>query len=193
MLADEDSPAFLPGAFQLMTAAVRDEPQITEAFRSGAGVGWHEHNHDLFEGCERFFRPGYRANLVAVLDPRARRRRGQAARRRARRRRRLRPRRLDDDHGRGVSRPRTSSASTTTARRSTGRDAQTAAGVATASFEVAAAQDFPGTGYDLVTTFDCLHDMGDPVGAARHIREALADDGTWLIVEPFAGDRSRTT
>jgi hypothetical protein len=56
------------------------------------------------------------------------------------------------------------------------------------TFEVATAQDFSGTGYDLVATFDCLHDMGDPVGAARHVREALAPDGTWLIVEPFAGD-----
>ena len=68
-LADEDSPAFLPGAFQLMTAAVRDEPKIAEAFKSGAGVGWHQHSHDLFEGCERFFRPGYQHNLTQSWIP----------------------------------------------------------------------------------------------------------------------------
>src|SRR3954470_17346391 len=68
-LADEKSPYFMPGAFQLMTASVRDEPTIREAFRSGAGVGWHEHNHGVFEGCERFFRPGYNAHLVSEWIP----------------------------------------------------------------------------------------------------------------------------
>ena len=179
-----------PARSSSMTAAVRDEPKITEAFRSGAGVGWHEHNHGLFEGSERFFRPGYARNLVPVLDSGARRRRGEAARGRARRRRRLRPRRLDDHHGRGVPGLRRSSASTTTARRSRRRASARRGrrGDASAS-RSPRAQDFPGAGYDLVTTFDCLHDMGDPVGAARHVREALAADGTWLIVEPFAGDR----
>ncbi|HYR62447.1 MAG TPA: class I SAM-dependent methyltransferase, partial [Actinomycetota bacterium] len=68
-LAQEDSPAFMPGAFQMATSAVKDEPRIAEAFRTGAGVGWHEHHQDLFQGCERFFRPGYKANLVAAWLP----------------------------------------------------------------------------------------------------------------------------
>jgi 2-polyprenyl-3-methyl-5-hydroxy-6-metoxy-1,4-benzoquinol methylase len=183
-LADEDSPAFLPGAFQLMTAAVRDEPKIAEAFRSGAGVGWHQHSHDLFEGCERFFRPGYRSNLVQSwipaldgVEPKL-----TAGGRVA-----------DVGCGHGASTEIMAAAYPNSSFR--GFDYHDASieeanahndGI---EFAVASAQDFPGTGYDLITTFDCLHDMGDPVSAARHIREALDADGTWLIVEPFAGDR----
>jgi 2-polyprenyl-3-methyl-5-hydroxy-6-metoxy-1,4-benzoquinol methylase len=189
-LADENSPAFLPGAFQLMTAAVRDEPMITEAFRSGTGVGWHQHDHTLFEGCERFFRPGYRANLVDSWIPALD---GVEAKLRAG------ARVADVGCGHGAS--TLIMAEAYPASEFTGFDyhdhsievAATrafAAGVhARARFDTASAQDYPGTGYDLVTTFDCLHDMGDPVSAASHVLETLDGDGTWLIVEPFAGDR----
>jgi SAM-dependent methyltransferase len=190
-LADESSPAFLPGAFQLMAAAVRDEPRITEAFRSGAGVGWHEHNHGVFEGCERFFRPGYRANLVEswipALDGVEEKLRAGA-------------RVADVGCGHGASTlimaeafPAStfvgfdyhdgSVAEATERARAAGLDDRV-------RFEVVHAGEYAGADYDLVTTFDCLHDMGDPVGAARHVLETLAPDGTWLIVEPFANDRA---
>jgi SAM-dependent methyltransferase len=189
-LADESSPAFLPGAFQLMAGAVRDEPRITEAFRSGAGVGWHEHSHGVFEGCERFFRPGYRANLVEswipALDGVDEKLRAGA-------------RVADVGCGHGASTlimAEAYPASTFVGfdyhdgSIAEATDRARAAGHADrVRFEVAAADDYPGAGYDLVTTFDCLHDMGDPVGAARHVLETLAPDGTWLIVEPFANDR----
>jgi SAM-dependent methyltransferase len=183
-LADEDSPAFLPGAFQLMTAAVRDEPKISEAFKSGAGVGWHQHGHDLFEGCERFFRPGYRHNLtqswIPALDGvEAKLHKGARV--------------ADVGCGHGASTLIMADAYPESG--FIGFDYH-APSIAAANekaegrvgFAVASAQDFPGAGYDLVTTFDCLHDMGDPVSAANHIRDALAPDGTWLLVEPFAGD-----
>jgi len=183
-LADENSPAFLPGAFQLMTAAVRDEPKISEAFKSGAGVGWHQHGHDLFEGCERFFRPGYQHNLtqswIPALDGvEAKLHKGARV--------------ADVGCGHGASTLIMADAYPESG--FIGFDYH-AASIAAAnekaegrvSFAVASAQDFPGAGYDLVTTFDCLHDMGDPVSAAHHIRNALAPDGTWLLVEPFAGD-----
>jgi SAM-dependent methyltransferase len=183
-LADEASPAFLPGAFQLVTAAVRDEPKVAEAFRSGAGVGWHEHSHDLFEGCARFFAPGYRAHLVPSWIPaldgvEAKLAAGAKV--------------ADVGCGHGASTalmaeafPASSVRGFDAHRASIGRARALHPGIA---FEVASAEGFPGAGYDLVTTFDCLHDMGDPIAAAHRIREALAPDGTWLIVEPFAGDR----
>jgi SAM-dependent methyltransferase len=184
VLADESGPAFLPGAFQLITAAVRDEPKIAEAFRSGEGVGWHQHSHDLFEGCERFFAPGYRANLVSSWIPALD---GVEAR--------LAAGAKVADVGCGHGASTALMAEAFPASRFHGFDYHRASieraraqhpGIA---FEVASAEDFPGAGYDLVTTFDCLHDMGDPIAAAHRIREALAPDGTWLIVEPFAGDR----
>jgi SAM-dependent methyltransferase len=146
-------------------------------------VGWHQHSHDLFEGCERFFRPGYRSNLVQswipALDGVEEKLRAGA-------------RVADVGCGHGASTIIMGEAYPNSDVR--GFDYHMgsieAARVAAPelTFEVASAQDFPGEGYDLVTTFDCLHDMGDPVGAARHIRQSLADDGTWLIVEPIAGD-----
>jgi SAM-dependent methyltransferase len=189
-LTKEDNPFFLPGAFQLATAAARDEPAITEAFRTGAGVGWHEHNTDVFAGCERFFRPGYNANLVAswlpacdgVVD------RLQAGARVA-----------DIGCGHGASTlimARAFPASTfrgfdyhDPSIQHAGKAAADAGVGDRLSFETATAADFPGTGYDLVTSFDCLHDMGDPVSAAAHVLQALDAEGTWMIVEPFAGDR----
>lgn len=188
-LADEDSPAFIPGAFQLMAAAVKDEPHITERFRTGEGFGWHEHDHGLFEGTERFFRPGYLANLVESWLPSldgvvAKLEAGASV--------------ADIGCGHGASTilmaqafPRSSFVgsdyhddSIETARRAAER-----AGVADrVTFEVATAKDFGGGPFDLVCVFDALHDMGDPVGAARHVRSQIAADGTWMVVEPFAND-----
>ena len=191
VLADETSPYFMPGAFQLMTASVRDEPAIREAFRSGAGVGWHEHNHGVFEGCERFFRPGYTANLVAAWIPALD---GVEEK--------LRAGALVADIGCGHGASTLLMAEAYPASRFVGfdyhagsieqaRERAAAAGLSEerVRFEVSPAAGYVGGGYDLVTTFDCLHDMGDPVGAARHVLNSLADDGTWLVVEPFAGDR----
>jgi len=187
--ADPEGPAYLPGAFLLALGALRAEGRVTEAFRSGAGIGWHEHNEDVFCGTEMFFRPGYVANLVSSWIPALD---GVAAKLEAG------ARVADVGCGLGASTvllaqayPRSvitgsdyHAGSVDTARK---RAAE--AGVADrAIFEVASAQTFSGTDLDLVATFDCLHDMGDPVGAAAHIRRSLAADGTWLIVEPFAGD-----
>jgi ubiquinone/menaquinone biosynthesis C-methylase UbiE len=188
-LADPDGPLYLPGAFVLALGALRAESQITDAFRTGAGMGWHEHHEDVFSGCEMFFRPGYVANLVSSWIPALEGVAGKLA---------AGGRVADVGCGLGASTvliaqayPKAAilgsdyhQASVDLARK---RAAE--AGVADrARFEVASAQTFSGTGYDLVATFDCLHDMGDPVGAARHIRQALDADGTWLIVEPLAAD-----
>ena len=189
-LADENSPAFLPGAFQVALAAVKAEPKIAAAFRSGAGVGWHEHDAGLFHGTERFFRPGYAANLVSAWIPaldgvEARLQQGAKV--------------ADVGCGLGASTvlmaqafPKSSfigfdyhGPSIDIAR----RRAETAGVTDRVRFEGAAAKDFPGGDYDFVTFFDCLHDMGDPQGAASHVLEALKRDGTRMIVEPFAGDR----
>ncbi len=179
----------MAGAFLLAVACLQDEPKITRAFRTGDGVAWHEHGADVFTGCERFFRPGYVANLVTSWLPALA---GVSEKLAAGGR--------VADVGCGLG---TSTQLMVTAfpnARVTGfdyhqgsielaRKAAADAGLANrVTFEVAAAADFPGTGYDLVATFDCLHDMGDPVGAAAHIRAALAGDGTWLLVEPYAGD-----
>ncbi len=189
-LAQEGSPAFVPGAFQLATSLVKDEPVITEAFKTGAGVGWHEHHRDLFAGTERFFRPGYSANLISSWIPaldavQAKLESGALV--------------ADVGCGHGASTilmaeayPRSEfvgfdyhDGSIEVARRKASE-----AGVdGRVSFEVAPAKEYPGEGYDFVAMFDCLHDMGDPVGAAAHVLTTLADDGTWMIVEPYAGDR----
>jgi SAM-dependent methyltransferase len=190
LLADENGPAFIPGIFEVVAAAVRDEPKVAQAFRSGAGVGWHEHDPCLFRGTERFFRPGYAANLVSSWIPaldgvQVKLERGAKV--------------ADVGCGHGASVILMAKAypkseffgfdyhepSILRAREL----AQEAGVFERAHFAQAAAKDFPGT-YDLVAFFDCLHDMGDPVGAARHVKTRLADDGTWMIVEPFAGDRT---
>jgi SAM-dependent methyltransferase len=189
-LAQEGSPAFVPGAFQLATSLVKDEEKITRAFQTGDGVGWHEHHHDLFAGTERFFRPGYAANLIsswipALDDVQERLEQGSLA--------------ADVGCGHGASTILMADAFPKSefvgfdyheASIKHARKAAAEAGLSDrVSFEVAAAKDYPGDGYDLVAMFDCLHDMGDPVGAAAHVRHTLGHDGTWMIVEPYAGDR----
>jgi 2-polyprenyl-3-methyl-5-hydroxy-6-metoxy-1,4-benzoquinol methylase len=189
-LAVDDSPVFVPGAYQLLAAIIKDQPHVAERFRTGDGLGWHEHDHDLYEGTERFFRPGYLANLESswlpsldgVVDKLT------AGARVA-----------DIGCGHGASTivmARAFPASTFVgsdyheASIEAARRAAERAGVADrVSFEVASAADFGGGPFDLVCVFDALHDMGDPVGAARHVREQLAPDGTWMVVEPYAGDR----
>jgi SAM-dependent methyltransferase len=187
---DESSAAYLPGFFQIAVGSVIDSPRITDTVRSGDGLGWHEHVHDVHEGCERFFRPGYNAHLVAswlpalegVVDELERGARV-----------------ADIGCGHGASTilmaqafPQSTFVGSDYHAGSidTARERAQNAGVADrVQFDAAPAAEHPGTGYDLVTMFDCLHDMGDPVGAARQVRELLAPDGTWMIVEPAAGDR----
>jgi SAM-dependent methyltransferase len=190
VLADDSAPVFIPGALQVAGSLWKDEATITEAFRTGAGVGWHQHHHDLFHGTERFFRPGYNANLVTAWIPALD---GVEAKLQAG------ARVADVGCGHGASTvilarayPKSTFVGFDYHEPSieAARKAAADAGVADrVSFEVATAKDYPGAGYDLVACFDCLHDMGDPVGASRHVRSTLADDGTWLIVEPFANDR----
>jgi 2-polyprenyl-3-methyl-5-hydroxy-6-metoxy-1,4-benzoquinol methylase len=189
-LTDERSPAFLPGFFQIALGTVIDSPRITEAARSGAGVGWHEHNHDVYDGCERFFRPGYNASLVPswlpALDGVVEKLQSGA-------------KVADIGCGHGSSTILMAQAFPSSTfvgsdyhegSIETARNRAKDAGVADrVRFETAAAASDHGDGYDLVTMFDCLHDMGDPVGAARQVHRTLAPDGTWMIVEPMAGDR----
>ena len=187
--AEEDSPAFFAGAFEIVQSMWVDEPKVEEAFRSGSGLGWHEHSKCLFRGTERFFRPGYNAHLTGEWIPaldgvKAKLERGATV--------------ADvgcghgsstilmakaypnsrfygfDYHGPSIERAK--------------EEAQKAGVGDRIVFERASAKDFPEQKYDLVTMFDCLHDMGDPVGAGKHVRESLARDGSWMIVEPFAHD-----
>jgi SAM-dependent methyltransferase len=189
-LANEDSPAYLPGAFELALGSLAAVPRIAESFRSGAGMGWHEHEDGVFHGCEKFFRPGYAANLVSAWIP---------ALTGVKQRLESGARVADVGCGKGASTVLMAQAfpksqffgfdyhdkSIEAARESARR-----AGVADrVSFEVTKAKSYPGSDYDLVTVFDCLHDMGDPVGAATHVRQSLSKNGTWMIVEPFANDQ----
>jgi SAM-dependent methyltransferase len=189
-LADEDSPFYILGVFDSIASLYADEDKILEAFRTGSGFGWHQHDSRLFRGTERFFRPGYRAHLVTEWIPaldgvKDKLERGAKV--------------ADVGCGHGASTVIMAGAfpnsrfhgfdyhapSIERARQAAGE-----AGVSDrASFDVATAKGYSGTGYDLVCVFDCLHDMGDPVGASAHVLETLDADGTWMIVEPFAGDR----
>jgi 2-polyprenyl-3-methyl-5-hydroxy-6-metoxy-1,4-benzoquinol methylase len=188
-LTDPDGAVYVPGAFQLALATLRAEPRVTQAFRTGAGIGWHEQDGEVFTGCERFFRPGYIANLVSSWLPALD---GVEAKLRAG------ARVADVGCGHGASTvlmARAYPASTFVGSDYHDESIAQATWRATearlngnARFEVASAQTFTGGPYDLVTTFDCLHDMGDPLGAARRIRDMLAPDGAWMLVEPFAAD-----
>jgi ubiquinone/menaquinone biosynthesis C-methylase UbiE len=188
-LANPDGGVYVPGAFVLALGTLKAEPRITEAFRTGTGMGWHEHEQGVFIGCDQFFRPGYTANLIPSWIPA-----------------------LDGVHdklragakvadiGCGLGASTIMLAQEYPNSAFTGSDYHdqsieiarkraSDAGVADrVRFEVATAATFSGAGYDLAATFDCLHDMGDPLGAACHIREALEPDGTWLVVEPYAAD-----
>lgn len=189
-LADETSPAYLPGAFLVAVSALRAVPKLTERFRTGEGLGWHEHDHGLFRGTELFFRPGYAANLMSSWIPaldgvEAKLTAGAKV--------------ADVGCGLGASTILMAEAYPNStfigfdyhdASIAMARQRAVAAGVADrVKFEVARAKDYPGSDYDFVAFFDCLHDMGDPAGAASHVRESLAADGSWMIVEPFANDQ----
>lgn len=188
-LADEDSPVYVASAFQLTASIYMDEPKIAEAFRSGQGVGWHEHSDCLFCGVEQFFRTGYRAHLIQEWLPALD---GAVARLQAG------AKVADIGCGHGASTIIMAQAYPNShfvgldyheASIDRAREAASAAGSpANLAFEVASAKDSPGEGYDMVTVFDALHDMGDPVGAARRVREMLKEDGIFMIVEPMAGD-----
>ena len=188
-LANEDSPAYLPGAFQLALGSLAAVPRITEAFRTGAGIGWHEHDEDVFHGCEKFFRPSYAANLISSWIPSL-----QGVKSKLEAGARV----ADVGCGKGASTVLMAKAfpksqffgfdyhdkSIEGARAAAAKEGLEVR----LNFGVAKAKAFPGKDYDLVTVFDCLHDMGDPVGAAAHVRNSLSADGTWMIVEPFAND-----
>ena len=189
-LADENSPAFLPGAFQCALAAVKAEEKMTERFKTGKGLGWHEHHPELFVGTERFFRPGYAANLISSWIPAL-----EGVEEKLQKGARV------ADVGCGLGASTILMAKHYPNSEFVGFDyhdksIQTAkkrakdAGVANRiKFQVAKAKNYPGKGYDFVTFFDCLHDMGDPAGASSHVRKTLKKDGTWMIVEPAAGDK----
>ena len=188
-LAVENSPVFLPGAFQIISACFHDADKLQQAFQSGQGVGWGEHHHDLYHGTERFFRPNYGANLISSWIPalngvEEKLKQGAKV--------------ADIGCGLGSSTilmakeyPKSKlhgfdfhPQSIEMARAAGNRD-----GVGDrVTFEVASAKAFPGKDYDFVAFFDCLHDMGDPAGVARYVRSTLKPDGTWMIVEPYAED-----
>jgi len=189
-LADENSPVFLPGFFQIVSACIKDEPKVTEAFRTGRGLGWHEHDHGLFAGTERFFRPNYRAHLIgewipALGDVESKLKAGAKV--------------ADVGCGLGTSTILMAQAYPKStfvgfdyhaASIQMAREAASQAGLSDrVKFEAASAKEYPGEGYQLVAFFDCLHDMGDPEGAGRHVRKTLDPSGTWMIVEPFANDK----
>jgi ubiquinone/menaquinone biosynthesis C-methylase UbiE len=188
-LTNPDGGVYMPGAFVLALGALKAVPRITEAFRTGDGMGWHEQDGDVFIGCEQFFRPGYIANLIPSWIPALD---GVEDK--------LRAGATVADIGCGLGASTILLAQEYPNSRFTGSDYHDESiemarkhagdqGVADrVGFEVASASTFSGTEYDLAATFDCLHDMGDPLAAARHIRQALKPDGTWLIVEPTAAD-----
>jgi SAM-dependent methyltransferase len=188
-LANEDSPAYLPGAFELALGSLAAVPRIAKSFRTGAGMGWHEHVDGVFHGCEKFFRPGYAANLVSSWIP---------ALEGVKEKLEAGAKVADVGCGKGASTLLMAKAfpkskffgfdyhdKSIKGARESAKRARVANRV---TFKVAKAKAYPGKDYDFVAVFDCLHDMGDPVGAAKHVLKSLAKDGTWMIVEPFAND-----
>ena len=186
VFADEDSPVFVAGGFSFLSAVYNDEPKLSEAFKSGKGLHWGDHCNCLFCGVERFFRPGYRAHLVAEWLPALdgvveKLERGAKV--------------ADVGCGHGASTllmaqafPNSEFVGIDYHDRSIAHARKQANGAKNVRFEAARAQDFSGSDFDLDAMFDALHDMGDPVGAIAHIRTALKSDGTLLLVEPMAGD-----
>ncbi|WP_277552435.1 class I SAM-dependent methyltransferase [Halobaculum limi] len=189
ILSDKESPVFMPGAFQLVTSVAKIRPELRDAFRTGEGIGWHEHDEDVFHGTERFFGPSYGAFLtdwIEALDgvDETLRTGGRIV-----------------DVGCGHGAPTIRMAEAYPESRVVGVDyheasiavarerAETAGVADRVDFEVATASEYNGDDYDLVTMFNCFHDMGDPIGVAAHVRETLAADGSWMIVEPYADDR----
>lgn len=190
LFAQEDGPAYLIGGFEIALAAGKAEQRLMKAFRTGEGIGWHEHDEGVPCGTARFFAPGYRTNLVPSWIPALdgvedKLRAGALV--------------ADVGCGHGISTllmaeayPRSTfigfdyHEDSVAAANASAREAGLEGRV---SFQRATAKDYPGRGFDLVTMFDCLHDLGDPLGAAHHVRETLAPDGTWMIVEPRASDR----
>jgi len=188
-LTDEKSPAYFPGAYLIASSTYQDLGRTVDAFKSGKGVGWHERSENLFEGTNKFFRPNYIANLVSGWLPALE---GIVPRL-------VKGARVADvGCGFGSSTllmaaayPRSEFFGFDYHRGSIDAARSQAAldrAVERVHFEVARAQDYPGKEYDLVTFFDCLHDMSDPIGAARHVRTTLKPDGAWMVVEPAAGE-----
>jgi ubiquinone/menaquinone biosynthesis C-methylase UbiE len=188
-LTNPDGPVYLPGAFLFALGALKAEPRIAEAFRTGNGIAWPEHDEDVLVGCDQVSRPSYAASLISSWIPALdgvedKLRAGAKV--------------ADIGCGLGASSillaseyPKSEIRGSDYHEGSVGiaRTRATDAGIADrVSFEVAFATSFSGTGYDLAATLDCLHDLGDPLAAARHIRQALKPDGTWLVVEPYAAD-----
>src|ERR1700728_2865208 len=175
VMAADDSPVHLPGFYHLLASVVKDEEKLTEIYRTGKGMGWHEHEKGLFEGTERFFRPTYLANLVSSWIPAL-----EGVEEKLKKGAKV----ADIGCGHGASTLLMAKSypnsqffgfdyhgpSIETARKKA-KEAQVSDRV---TFQVSPSKGFPGTGYDLVAFFDCLHDMGDPAGAARHVRESLA-------------------
>jgi len=186
-LADENSPLYIPGIFYSVGAIYRDQRKIAEGYKTGKGLGWHEHHNDLFIGTKKFFRPGYLANLVGSWLPSLE---GVVPK--------LKSGGSVADVGCGLGASTIIMAKAFPKSKFVGfdyhlesiewarNDAVTEGVAANADFEQAYAKNYRGNNYDLVTFFDCLHDMGDPAGAAKHVYNSLKKDGTWMIVEPFA-------
>jgi ubiquinone/menaquinone biosynthesis C-methylase UbiE len=190
-LTNENSPAYIAGEYQIIMGLFKDEEKIIEAFRTGKGLGWGDHHHYLFEGTERLFKPGYVANLTTSWIPalegvEEKLRRGGA-------------KVADVGCGHGVSTILMAKAypnsqiigfdyhrpSIEWARKQAEKE-----GLKNITFEVAPSTDYPGDDYDLVTFFDCFHDMGNPSGAAKHVLQILKKkNGTWMLVEPFANNK----
>ena len=189
VFADEDSPAFMMGGFDTIAALMENQSKVQAAFKTGGGVQWGDQAGCMFCAVARFFRPGYRTNLVdqwlpALDGATAKLAAGGTV--------------ADVGCGHGLSTvmmaqafPKSQFIGFDFHEGSIAEARQHAKehGVTNVRFEVAKAKEFPGSGYDLVTFFDCLHDMGDPAGAAAHVRQALKPEGSWMIVEPQAHDR----
>jgi SAM-dependent methyltransferase len=188
-LAVEDSPVFVAGGAVVLASLYLDKDKLVAAMRGNGALAWGEHHPSMFRGTERFFRPGYRAHLISTWLPALE---GVVPK--------LEAGATVADVGCGHGASTVIMAQAYPASRFFGFDYHTPSidtakqraadgGVADrVTFERATAKDYAGHDYDLICFFDCLHDMGDPVGAARHAHQTLKPDGTVLLVEPFAGE-----